>query len=116
MENNDFTDQSGHRWSLIPGGSYTDGTTGQLILDKAAQAAQDKIYHLVIDLTPTRVVNSVGISRLIHMIEFSEKSHGRIVFCGANPVIAKTLRLMGLLQKATLYATLAETLTDLAQG
>ena len=108
-----FLDRNNQQWIVLPGEPYIDGNSGQKILDLALKILDQGLCRVAIDLSPTRVVNSVGISRFIHMIEAFEPKGGHIAFCGPNPAVTKTLRIMGLLHKSALFASVEEAATTL---
>lgn len=108
-----FKDREGQQWVALAGEAYIDGTSGQRILDLSLLFLEKGLPRVAVDLSPTRVVNSVGISRFIQMVETFEIKGGNIAFCGANNAVAKTLRIMGLLQKAVLCDSIEEAATTL---
>jgi anti-anti-sigma factor len=65
---------------------------------------------LVMNLEKTRIVNSIGISILIEVLERVMDRKGVLAFCGLTPTIDKTFRIMGLAQYATIYRTQEEAL------
>ena len=97
-----FTDKSGKQWTVVPAPRYIDGTQGQKLLDTVQELLELGVLRVALNLADTRVVNSIGISRLMQVIEAFIKQNGSIAFCGPNNTIAKTLRIMGLFQKAHL--------------
>jgi anti-anti-sigma factor len=97
-----FTDKSGQQWVVIPAPEYIDGTNGQKLLDLAQKLLEKGAARVALDLAGTRVVNSIGISRFIQMVETFAQEGGVIAFCGPNDTISRTFRIMGLLQKAHL--------------
>jgi anti-anti-sigma factor len=72
-------------------------------LDKGARA-------LVLNLHKTRIVNSIGISILIEVLEKVMERKAVLAFCGLTPTIDKTFRIMGLAQYAAIYPTEQEAL------
>ena len=98
-----FVDSDGQQWVVLMGPDYVDGAKGQILLELSLRVLDKGIRHVVINLEAARVVNSVGISRLIQMIESFDEKGGSIAFCSVNSTISKTLRIMGLLNKAALY-------------
>ncbi|MCH7789858.1 MAG: anti-anti-sigma factor, partial [Acidobacteria bacterium] len=62
-------------------------------------------------MTQTQVVNSVGISRLIEIIEICDQKAGGVVFCTTRPILMKTFKIMGLLTKARLVARVEDLAT-----
>ncbi len=58
---------------------------------------------LVLNLAGSKVVNSIGISILIEIIEKIIEIEGRLAFCGLTPTIAKTFQIMGLAQYSSIF-------------
>ena len=108
MNISQFTDRSGQQWVVIPAPQYIDGTHGQQLLDLAQKLLKKGAARVALNLADTRVVNSIGISRFIQLVETFAQEGGAIAFCGPNKTIAKTLQIMGLLQKAHLVASVEQ--------
>ncbi|HSP88626.1 MAG TPA: STAS domain-containing protein, partial [Ignavibacteriaceae bacterium] len=49
-------------------------------------------------LEKSKVVNSIGISYLIEMIEMLNQNNGKMIFTDLDPTIEKTFKIMGLFQ------------------
>ena len=58
---------------------------------------------LLLNLQGTKIVNSIGISILIEIIEKMLEIDGRLAFCNLTPTIEKTFHIMGLAQYAKIY-------------
>jgi len=58
------------------------------------------IKKLVLDLENSKVVNSIGISHLIEIIEELNQDEGKLIFTNLDPTIEKTFTIMGLFQFA----------------
>ena len=48
----------------------------------------------------SKVINSIGISYLLEVIEKLNESNGKLIFINLDPTIDKTLNIMGLFQFA----------------
>ncbi len=103
-----FTDKAGRTWVAIPAPAYIDGQSGQDLLDTALQLLEIGFNRVALDMASTRAVNSVGISRLIGVIERLDKEDGTLALCTPNPAIAKTFHIMGLAKKALVCQVLQE--------
>ena len=68
---------------------------------------------LVINLERTRLVNSIGISILIEIIEFLQEHGGALRFCHLTPVIERTFKMMGLAQHAEIHSDEASATANL---
>jgi anti-anti-sigma factor len=58
------------------------------------------INKLILNLENSKVVNSIGISHLIEVIEKLNQVNGKLVFTNLDPTIEKTFSIMGLFQFA----------------
>ena len=56
----------------------------------------------MLNLENSRVINSIGISILIEVIEKVKAHEGKVAFCSVTTNIAKTFRIMGLLKASTI--------------
>lgn len=87
---------------------YTDGYINNLGGEKIGEAALallgEGVKRLVINMEKSTVINSIGISILIEVIEKVQEINGALAFCGLTKTIAKTFTIMGLAQ----FSTLAE--------
>ena len=71
------------------------------------------IRKLVINFEKSNIVNSIGISILIEVIEKIVDVDGRICFCFLTKTIEKTFNIMGLTQYAEIYDTEADAVNHL---
>ncbi len=92
----------------------TDGYINNIGAEKVADAADELIRegfkHFVLNLEKSRIINSIGISILIEVIEKVRELKGKVAFCCVTPTIAKTFRIMGLLKASTVHDTEAQAL------
>ena len=63
----------------------------------------DGVRALLLNLRDTKIVNSIGISILIEIIEKMMDKGGKIAFCCLTPVIHKTFQIMGLANYAAIF-------------
>ena len=92
---------------------YINKEGGEHIAVAVEQAIQDGTHGLVFDLEECRIVNSIGVSILIEIIEKISEDGGKVVFCCLKPTVHKTLRIMGLLQAASACDTRDEAVRQL---
>jgi anti-anti-sigma factor len=87
---------------------YTDGYINNQGGEEIARVAYELIdkghKKLLLNLSGTKIVNSIGISILIEIIEKMIEIDGRLAFCRLTPTIEKTFNIMGLAQYAGIYA------------
>lgn len=86
---------------------YTDGYINNQGGEEIARVAYDLLdeghTRLLLNLSGTKIVNSIGISILIEIIEKMLEVDGRLAFCCLTPTIEKTFHIMGLAQYAGIY-------------
>ena len=82
---------------------YINNQGGEEIARAAYQLIDEGCRTLLLNLAGTKIVNSIGISILIEIIEKMIEINGRLVFCCLTPTIEKTFHIMGLAQYAGIY-------------
>ena len=88
---------------LIAAAGYINNEGGQAIADAANDLIDRGCGTLLIDLEGTRIINSIGVSILLEIMERLIEERGRLAFCNLTPTISKTFEIMGLVQYATVY-------------
>ncbi len=89
---------------------YINNTGGEKIVQEFSK--HNNINKLVLNLEGSKVVNSIGISHLIEIIEKLNQTDGKLVFTNLDPTIEKTFTIMGLFQ----FADKAETVESALKG
>ncbi len=89
---------------VIAAAGYINNEGGQAIADAAADLFERGCVTLLIDLEGTRIINSIGVSILLEILEKLLERGGRLAFCNLTPTIAKTFEIMGLAQYADLFS------------
>jgi anti-anti-sigma factor len=79
---------------------YINNFGGEKILEEFSKHSSSTIDKVVIDLEKSKVVNSIGISYLIELIEKISLTNGKMFFTNLDPAIEKTFKIMGLFQLA----------------
>jgi anti-sigma B factor antagonist len=88
---------------LISAAGYINNEGGQAIADAATELMGQGYKTLLIDLEGTRIINSIGVSILLEILEKLMDEQGRLAFCNLTPTISKTFEIMGLVQYASIY-------------
>ena len=89
---------------------YINNQGGEEIAREAYRQLDSGARALVLNLEKTRIVNSIGISILIEVLEKVMDRKGVLAFSNLTPTIDKTFRIMGLAQYAAIYPTQEEAL------
>lgn len=88
---------------LIAAAGYINNEGGQAIADAANDLMNRGCGTLLIDLDGTRIINSIGVSILLEIMEKLIEGRGQLAFCNLTPTISKTFEIMGLVQYAKVY-------------
>jgi len=89
---------------------YINNIGGQKIVDEFYKHNSNGINNVVLNLANSNVVNSIGISFLIEIIEKLNQTNGKLIFTNLDPSIEKTFTIMGLFQFAKKADNLEEAL------
>ena len=82
---------------------YLNQNGGEKLAEVCHQLMDEGVRHLAFDFENVPMVNSIGIAILIEIIERSRELNGKIHFFKTRDVIARTFRIMGLTQFATIF-------------
>lgn len=82
---------------------YINNQGGEEIARVAYKLLDEGYKVLLLNLAGTKIVNSIGISILIEIIEKMIEISGKLGFCSLTPTIEKTFHIMGLAQYAPIY-------------
>lgn len=89
---------------------YINNIGGQKIVEEFYKHNGNGINNVILNLAQSNVVNSIGISFLIEIIEKLNMSNGNLIFTNLDPSIEKTFTIMGLFQYAKKADNLKEAL------
>ncbi|KAA0254919.1 STAS domain-containing protein [Acidobacteria bacterium ACD] len=89
--------------AILKTDGYINNTGGEEIARQAYALLGEGVSRLLLDLEKTKIVNSIGISILIEILEKVLDQGGRLAFCRLTPTIEKTFQIMGLAQYARLF-------------
>jgi anti-anti-sigma factor len=92
---------------------YINNVGGDEIATRVYELMDGGVRTLLLNLRETKIVNSIGISILIEIIEKMMEQGGRIAFCCLTPVIHKTFQIMGLANYATIFVSEEEAVAEL---
>ena len=89
---------------------YINSGGGEKIVKEFEKHAD--VNKLILNLENSKVVNSIGISHIIEVIEKLNQTDGKLVFTNLDPTIEKTFSIMGLFQ----FAEKADTVESALNG
>ena len=92
---------------------YINNQGGEEIARSAYKLLDEGFKVLLLNLGGTKIVNSIGISILIEIIEKMIEIEGKLGFCCLTPTIEKTFQIMGLAQYAPIFRDEESAVTQL---
>ncbi|MBL8112968.1 MAG: STAS domain-containing protein [Acidobacteria bacterium] len=104
-------ERPGGNVAVLKTDGYINNSGGELIAKEAYTLLGEGTNRLLLDLEKTKIVNSIGISILIEILEKVLDQGGRLAFCHLTPTIDKTFKIMGLAQYARIYESPAPALS-----
>jgi anti-anti-sigma factor len=96
--------------AILATDGYINNQGGEEIARESYKQLESGARALIMNIEKTRIVNSIGISILIEVLERVMDRKGVLAFCGLTPTIDKTFRIMGLSQYAAIYPSEEEAL------
>jgi anti-anti-sigma factor len=106
-------DEKGPALAVIYTDGYINNQGGEAIAELAYSLIDRGKTRLLLNLAGTKIVNSIGISILIEIIEKMLEIDGKLAFCQLTPTIEKTFNIMGLAQYAGIFPDEATALSQL---
>ncbi len=100
---------------IISTSGYVNNVGGEAIAREFSRHFEKGTKEIVINLAQSKVVNSIGMSFLIEMIDQLQDVDGKLVFTNLDPAVEKMLTIMGLFRFAGKEATVDDALKYLSQ-
>jgi anti-anti-sigma factor len=79
---------------------YINNTGGERVVQEFSKYPVASIGKVILDLEKSKVINSIGISYIIEIIETISQNNCKLYFTNLDPTIEKTFKIMGLFQFA----------------
>ena len=93
---------------------YINNLAGETIAEKFEEALKSGGIKFLLDLADTKLINSIGVSILIEILEKTLEVKGKMAFCNCAPIVEKTFKIMGMIQYAKIYGTLEDAMIEMA--
>ena len=100
--------------AVVYASDYLNKLTGEKIERECRRQLEGGCQALVIDFSDTKLVNSIGISILLGIIDVAEKSGARIVFSEVNTQTVQLFEMLGLTRHVILAKDEGEALLVLS--
>ena len=93
---------------------YLNNFGGEAIASVCLQKISEGKRKFLVNLEKTEMVNSIGASILIEVIEELQGVNGKIGYCNLAPIVEKTFNIMGISKYAKIHTKEEEGLADLS--
>jgi stage II sporulation protein AA (anti-sigma F factor antagonist) len=100
--------------AVVYASDYLNKLTGERIERECRKQLDSGCRALVIDFSDTELVNSIGISILLGIIDIAEKSGARVVFSEVNSETIQLFEMLGLTRHVVLAQNEQEALSNLS--
>ncbi len=94
---------------IIETDGYLNNEGGEAISAICYEKMSSGQNKFLINMAGTKVVNSIGVSILIEIIEKLQEVDGKIGYYNLAPIVSKTFNIMGLTKYSTVFASEEET-------
>ena len=91
--------------AIIYPGEYLNQLRGEIIELQCQEYLQDGIRHLVINFAETELINSIGISILLDVIDAVKAVDGTLVLTNLNDANRELFEMLGLLSQISIAET-----------
>jgi anti-anti-sigma factor len=99
---------------VITTSGYVNNVGGEAIATEFSKHFSAGVKEVVVNLGQSKVVNSIGMSFLIEMIEQLQEVDGRLMFTNLDPAVDKMLSIMGIFKFAGKAPNVEDALGELA--
>src|SRR5258707_7103293 len=96
--------------AIIYASDYLNKLSGERIERECKRQLESGCRALVINFRDTELVNSIGVSILMGVIEAAEKHHARLVFSDVNSHTAELFEMLGLTKHISVIKDASEAL------
>jgi anti-anti-sigma factor len=98
---------------IIKTSGYLNNVGGEKISEACFSEIDKGKKYFLLDLENSKVVNSIGVSILIEIIEKLQEIDGKLGYFNLAPIVAKTFKIMGISSYSELYESEDEALTGI---
>jgi len=90
---------------VIETSGYLNNVGGEKIAEVCYEEIENGKTLFLLNLENSKVVNSIGVSILIEIIEKLQDIDGKLGYYNLAPIVEKTFNIMGLTKYSTIYKT-----------
>ncbi len=98
---------------VVTTSGYINNVGGEAIAAEFNRHYENGVKEVIINLAGSKVINSVGTSFLLEILEKLQDSGGKLIFTNLDPAIDKMLTIMGVFSLAGKAPTVSDALKNL---
>ena len=98
---------------IIETSGYLNNIGGEKISEECYKEIENGKKLFLLNLENSKVVNSIGVSILIEIIEKLQDVDGRLGYYNLAPIVEKTFNIMGLSKYSTIYSSEEEAISGM---
>tara|TARA_B100000073_G_scaffold97020_1_gene77102 strand:+ start:652 stop:996 length:345 start_codon:yes stop_codon:yes gene_type:complete len=98
---------------IIETSGYLNNVGGEKISEECYKEIENGKKLFLLNLENSKVVNSIGVSILIEIIEKLQDVDGRLGYYNLAPIVEKTFNIMGLSKYSTIYSSEEEAVSGM---
>ena len=99
---------------IIETTGYLNNVGGEKISKACYEKMETGKKKILLNLENSKVVNSIGVSILIEIIEKLQDVDGKLGYYNLAPIVDKTFNIMGLTKYSTIYSSESEGLSGMS--
>ena len=89
--------------TILETSGYLNNFGGDRVASICKQSISEGKRKLLINMENTKIVNSIGVSILIEIIEDLQGVNGKIAYYNVAPIVEKTFNIMGITNYSKIY-------------
>ena len=93
---------------------YFNNEAGDAVLNICNEKIESSFKLFLIDMEDSKIVNSIGVSVLIEIIEKLQEISGSMAFINLAPIVDKTFNIMGIKKYCNVYDSMDEAIEKLS--
>ena len=95
-------DEGSRETAVVLAGDYLNKLTGESIERECKQRLDAGVKELVVDFSQTEIINSIGISILLGVIDSAANTGAKVVFSDLNEESVELFEMLGLTKHVTI--------------
>ena len=99
---------------IIKTSGYLNNVGGEKISEVCNSEINNGCKKFLLDLEDSKVVNSIGVSILIEIIEKLQDVNGKLGYFNLAPIVEKTFTIMGLTKYSTVFQSESEAIEGMS--